>query len=100
MSLSVRRQEVVGVAGILGSGASEVVELLTGQRRPISGSVSVGAAKVKPTAPHKVIGSGVGFVSGDRSSLVMKPMTVSEHVALPRLGKLARLGLISTRVDK
>jgi len=100
VTLSARRREVVGIAGILGSGQSEVVQLLTGQSSPTSGSVSVGSAKRKPSAPHKVIGSGIGFVSGDRSSLVMKPMTVSEHVALPRLGRLARMGLISKRREK
>jgi ABC-type sugar transport system ATPase subunit len=100
VSISARRGEVVGVAGILGSGAAEVVQLLTGQRQPTKGTVAVGAKGVKPTTPHKIIGSGVGFVSGDRSALVMREMTVSEHVALPRLGRLAKLGLVSRRGER
>jgi ribose transport system ATP-binding protein len=96
VSLSVRRGEVVGVAGILGSGASEVIQLLSGQRQPREGEVRVGAAQVTPSAPHTALRSGVGFVSGDRANLVIKAMTVSEHVALPALERLrSRLRFVS-----
>jgi ABC-type sugar transport system ATPase subunit len=96
VSLSVRRGEVVGIAGILGSGASEVIQLLSGQRQPREGQVKVGAAQVTPSAPHTALRSGVGFVSGDRANLVIRQMTVSEHVALPALERLrSRLRLVS-----
>jgi galactofuranose transport system ATP-binding protein len=96
LSLSVRRGEVVGIAGILGSGASEVIQLLSGQRQPREGQVKVGAAQVTPSAPHTALRSGVGFVSGDRANLVIRTMTVSEHVALPALERLrSRLRLVS-----
>jgi ABC-type sugar transport system ATPase subunit len=88
VSLRVRRGEVVGIAGILGSGASEVIQLLSGQRQPREGQVKVGAAQVTPSAPHTALRSGVGFVSGDRANLVIRAMTVSEHVALPALERL------------
>ncbi|MBS1845345.1 MAG: sugar ABC transporter ATP-binding protein [Actinobacteria bacterium] len=89
VSLTVRRGEVLGLAGILGSGVSEIIQLLTGQIQPKSGKVRVGAAAKTPSAPHRVLGAGVGFVSGDRSSLVIQGMTVAEHVALPALDELA-----------
>lgn len=100
VSLNVRRGEVVGIAGILGSGASEIVQLATGQSQPHSGTVSVGAKKLTPSSPHKALQSGVGFVSGDRSNLVIRTMTVSEHVALPALRSLTRNGLMSRRKER
>jgi ABC-type sugar transport system ATPase subunit len=100
VSFNVRRGEVVGVAGILGSGASEVVQMLTGQRQPTAGGIRVGAANTSPTSPHKALRSGVGFVSGDRSNLVIRSMTVSEHVALPALEKLTRYRLVSKRRER
>ena len=100
VSFNVRRGEVVGVAGILGSGASEVVQMLTGQRQPTAGGIRVGAARTSPTSPHKALRSGVGFVSGDRSNLVIRSMTVSEHVALPALEKLTRYRLVSKRKER
>jgi ABC-type sugar transport system ATPase subunit len=100
VSFNVRRGEVVGVAGILGSGASEVVQMLTGQRQPTAGGIRVGATKTSPSSPHKALRSGVGFVSGDRSNLVIRSMTVSEHIALPALEKLTRYGLVSKRKER
>jgi ABC-type sugar transport system ATPase subunit len=100
VSFTVRRGEVVGLAGILGSGASEMVQMLTGQRQPSAGGIRVGAAKTSPTSPHKALRSGVGFVSGDRANLVIRSMTVSEHVALPALEKLTRYRLVSRRKER
>jgi ABC-type sugar transport system ATPase subunit len=100
VSFRVRRGEVVGVAGILGSGQSEVVQLLCGQTQPRSGEVKVGAKQVKPSAPHVALRSGVGFVSGDRANLVIRSMTVSEHVALPALERLTRSRLMSKRRER
>jgi ribose transport system ATP-binding protein len=100
VSFRVRRGEVVGVAGILGSGQSEVVQLLCGQRQPRSGEVKVGAKQVKPSAPHVALRSGLGFVSGDRANLVIRSMTVSEHVALPALERLTRSRLVSKRKER
>jgi ABC-type sugar transport system ATPase subunit len=100
VSFVAQRGEVVGVAGILGSGASEVIQLLSGQRQPRGGDVKVGGAQVKPSAPHVALRSGVGFVSGDRANLVIKSMTVSEHVALPALGRLTSSNLVSRRKER
>ena len=100
ISLSVRKGEVVGLAGILGSGASEVVQLLTGQLQPSGGRISIGRAQVKPSSPHVALRSGVGFVSGDRANLVIKGMSVSEHIALPALRKLTRGGMVSGKRER
>jgi len=100
VSFQVRRGEVVGVAGTLGSGQSEIVELLSGQKQPSSGEVRIGAARVRPSAPHVALRSGVGFVSGDRASLVIRSMSVSEHVALPALRRLTRSGLLSRKHER
>jgi ribose transport system ATP-binding protein len=97
VTLRAQRGEVLGIAGILGSGASEVMELLTGQRQPVSGSVTVGEDGRRPTAPHTTIGNKVGYVSGDRSNLVFKGMSVEEHVSLPGLDRFSALGFISRR---
>lgn len=100
VSLNVHRGEVVGIAGLLGSGVSEVIELLSGQSQPHSGEIRVGSANVIPSSAHKALRSGVGFVSGDRANLVIKSMTVSEHVALPALEHLTRWRLVSRRRER
>ena len=99
VALSIHRGEVVGIAGLLGSGVSEVIELLSGQSQPVSGHVRVGSASVVPSTSHKALRSGVGFISGDRANLVIKTMTVSEHVALPALERLTRGRLVSRKLE-
>jgi ABC-type sugar transport system ATPase subunit len=100
VTMSARRGEIVGVAGLLGSGASEVLEMLSGQAQPAIGEVRVGARQIPPADPHRAVRAGVGFVSGDRSSQVIKSMTVSEHVALPTLERFTRAGLVSKRAER
>lgn len=100
VSMTARRGELVGIAGLLGSGASEVVELLIGRSQPASGEVSVGRSKIRPTAPHRTLSSGVGYISGDRSSLVIRSATVSEHVALTRLEQFRRFGFVSPKAER
>jgi ribose transport system ATP-binding protein len=100
VSMTVNRGEVVGLAGILGSGATEMVQMLTGQRQPRIGDIKIGKRAVTPSNPHKALRSGVGFVSGDRANLVIKTMTVSEHVALPALERLTSARLMSRRQER
>jgi ABC-type sugar transport system ATPase subunit len=100
VSMTVNRGEVVGLAGILGSGATEMVQMLTGQRQPRIGQIKIGKRAVTPSNPHKALRSGVGFVSGDRANLVIKTMTVSEHVALPALERLTSARLMSRRQER
>ncbi len=99
-SMTARRGEVVGVAGLLGSGAGEVAEMLIGRRQPAAGEVRVGRLGIRPTAPHRALSSGVGYISGDRSSLVIKSATVSEHVALTRLGEFSHFGFVSRKAER
>lgn len=100
VSLGVARGEVLGVAGLLGSGTEELLRMITGQTQPYAGTVRVGERGVEPGSPHKALRSGVGFVSGDRSSLVIKSMTVGEHVSLPALTRLRRGPFVSARKER
>lgn len=100
VSFTVQRGEVVGLAGLLGAGATELVQMLTGQVQPTGGTVAVGRKAVTPSNPHKALRSGIGFVSGDRANLVIKEMTVSEHVALPALERLTVGRLMSPRRER
>jgi ABC-type sugar transport system ATPase subunit len=99
VSMTVRRGEVVGVAGILGSGVTEMVELVTGQKRPTSGVVEVGEGAGEPTSVRRACQLGVGYLSGDRGRLVIRPMTVADHVTLPGIERFARFGIISRRKE-
>jgi simple sugar transport system ATP-binding protein len=66
VSFEVRQGEILGVAGVAGNGQEELVEALTGLRRPASGSVSLGGRDVTGTGPRELQKRGMSFVPGDR----------------------------------
>jgi ribose transport system ATP-binding protein len=67
VSLSVRSGELVGISGIVGSGASELGRLIAGIRRPAAGTVTVqGVALPDGFGPRDAIQNGIAYVPGDR----------------------------------
>ncbi len=81
--IDVFRGEVVGLAGLLGSGRTELVRLLYGADRPDSGTVSVNGAEVRIASPHQAIELRIAFSSEDRRGEgVVSDLTVAENIVL------------------
>jgi ABC-type uncharacterized transport system ATPase subunit len=66
ISFDVRAGEILGVAGVAGNGQEELVEALTGLRKPTSGTVTLGGHDVTGTGPRGLQKDGMSFVPGDR----------------------------------
>jgi simple sugar transport system ATP-binding protein len=66
VSLEVRAGEILGIAGVAGNGQDELVEALTGLRRPVRGHVSLAGTDITGASPRHLHQLGVGFVPGDR----------------------------------
>jgi simple sugar transport system ATP-binding protein len=66
LNLEVRAGEVLGIAGVAGNGQSELVEALTGLRKPTSGRVSLSGRDVTGAGPRQLYDAGLGHVPGDR----------------------------------
>ncbi|GMQ85436.1 MAG: ABC transporter ATP-binding protein [Acidimicrobiia bacterium] len=83
VSFQVRAGEIVGIAGVQGNGQTELVEAITGLRRSIAGSVSIGGADVTADSPRRIHKRDVAHVPEDRqrSGLVL-PFTVTENIVL------------------
>ncbi|MBS1886148.1 MAG: ABC transporter ATP-binding protein [Actinobacteria bacterium] len=63
LSFSVRRGEIVGVAGVSGNGQSELAQVLTGLQAPAEGVISVAGADLTGSAPVEFIKAGVGHIA-------------------------------------
>ncbi|QUG41142.1 ABC transporter ATP-binding protein [Psychrobacillus sp. INOP01] len=66
LNLTVRKGEILGIAGIDGNGQSELIEAITGLRKSKSGSVSINGTNVTNQKPRKITESGVGHIPQDR----------------------------------
>jgi simple sugar transport system ATP-binding protein len=81
--LDLRAGEVVGLAGLLGSGRTEVAQLLFGIDNPSSGSMHVNGTEIKEHSPLKSIALGVGLCPEDRKeSGIIGELTVRENIIL------------------
>ncbi|WP_426594012.1 sugar ABC transporter ATP-binding protein [Cellulomonas sp. McL0617] len=75
--------EVVGIAGLLGSGRTELARLLAGADRADTGHIEVDGAVTRLTSPRSAIGHGIVFSSEDRRAEGILPdLTVAENIVL------------------
>ncbi len=81
--VSVFGGEIVGIAGLLGSGRTELARLMYGADRPDSGTVSVEGTPVRITAPRNAIDQRIAFSSEDRRGEgIIGDLTVAENIVL------------------
>jgi rhamnose transport system ATP-binding protein len=101
VSLTVRSGEIVALAGLVGSGRSEVARAVFGIDRYDAGNITVSGRKLKKASPTTAMAAGIGFVPEDRrqQGLVMD-MSVQQNVALASLGNLERGGLIRAKAER
>ncbi len=96
-SLSVRAGEIVGIAGIAGSGRDEIAALLSGITRRAAGSLRVGAAAV-PRQPRDAQRLGLVYVPSDRKREgSIQNQTVGHNVTISRLRPLFKHGWMTNR---
>ncbi|MCB8839120.1 galactofuranose ABC transporter, ATP-binding protein YtfR [Aurantimonas sp. VKM B-3413] len=81
--LTIRRGEVVGVAGLLGSGRTETAELLFGIEQPDSGTAELDGEKLTLASPRQAIAHGFGFCPEDRKlDGIVDDLSVRENIVL------------------
>jgi simple sugar transport system ATP-binding protein len=81
--LSIRSGEVIGMAGLLGSGRTETAEVLFGAVASDAGSIRDGRARVDVSTPARAIAAGFGFAPEDRKTDgIIGDLTVRENIAL------------------
>ena len=101
VNLALQAGEAVGLAGMIGSGRTEILESIFGLRRIASGELRINGEKRKVRAPIQAIGLGAGLVPEDRhlQGLVLDH-SIERNVALPRLDRLDFFGLFRRRESK
>lgn len=83
LNLSVRKGEIVGIAGIDGNGQSELIEAITGLRPVKSGSVKLNGKDITNLTPRKITESGIGHIPQDRHKYgLVLDFTIGHNIAL------------------
>jgi ribose transport system ATP-binding protein len=96
VTLEVRRGEILGLAGLLGSGRTETARALFGVDSLEGGAVYFDRRRLDPHTPGKAIAAGIAFLSEDRKAEGIIPeLSVRENLTLAALPTLARFGVVS-----
>jgi rhamnose transport system ATP-binding protein len=101
ISLQVRAGEIVALAGLVGSGRSEVARAVFGIDSYDAGQVRIRGRELRRASPTAAMAAGIGFVPEDRrqQGLVMD-MSVQQNVALASLGRLRKAGLVRSAAER
>lgn len=98
INLSVRRGEILGLAGLVGAGRTELMESIFGMRRATAGFVSVDGRKLVPGNPAAAINARVALVPEDRKGAgAVLSMSVMDNASLPGIGAFSTGGWINHR---
>jgi ribose transport system ATP-binding protein len=92
--------EIVGLAGLVGAGRTELAEALFGLRPIVVGEVLLDGVAMRPRSPEEAIAAGLALVPEDRRyhGLVVED-SVRHNIALPNLDRLSFLRLVSARSE-
>ncbi|MBV8351679.1 MAG: sugar ABC transporter ATP-binding protein, partial [Verrucomicrobia bacterium] len=90
-SIEIRKGEIVGLAGLIGSGRSELAQAIFGVAPPESGTIEVQGREVRIHRPEDAVALGIAYVPEDRQRQgLITAMTVGQNIGLTRLWQLMR----------
>ena len=95
ISLSLRAGEVLGIAGLLGAGRTELARVIAGADVADRGRIVVRGKPAALTSPRDAIRLGIGLLPEDRKTEgLVSGLTVARNIALPHSRRLSRFGVI------
>ena len=101
ISFDVNKGEILGLAGLVGAGRSEVAEAIFGVEPALEGTLFLEGKRLQAHSPRDSISNGIYLVSEDRrkTGLVLE-MSVRENITLPSIAEYARAGLIDRAAER
>jgi rhamnose transport system ATP-binding protein len=96
ISLELRRGEILGLAGLVGSGRTETALTIFGITPATSGTIVLEGREVKIGSPEAARDMGIAYVPEDRGTQgLVKPQTIADNIALANLGRMSRGPFVS-----
>lgn len=95
VSFDVRAGEIVGLAGLVGAGRTDIVRAIAGADVPDAGEVEVAGSRVDVRGPSATIAAGIAFITEDRKGQgLVLGMSVRENTTLAHLDAFVRRGFV------
>jgi len=101
VSLQLHAGEILGIAGMVGSGRNLLARCLLGLERCDTGEIVIKGRSRPLRSFHDAMGAGFGYITDDRKALgILGPMSVQENVTIASLGSYLSLGFLNRRREK
>lgn len=101
VNFSVRAGEVLGVAGLMGAGRTEIMQSIFGNMPHVTGQIFVNGREVHNKAPWDAMKNGIGFITEDRKvEGLMLEETIMKNIAIANLGKLSSNGVMNAKSEQ
>ncbi|WSB87629.1 sugar ABC transporter ATP-binding protein [Streptomyces cellulosae] len=95
LDLQVRPGEIIGLAGLVGSGRSEILETVYGARKPDTGRVLVDGKPLRPGSVRAAVRAGLGLAPEERKAQALLMLeSVTRNVSVSSMSRFARAGWI------
>ena len=95
VSFALRRGEILGLAGLVGAGRTELAQSVFGIRPAESGEILVGGEKVRVRSPQAAMERGIFYVPEERRSQgLILPFSIKNNITLSILDRISRIGFV------
>lgn len=98
VSFHVRRGEILGIAGLMGSGRTETMRVIFGADKRDAGKIYLYNSSVATeiTSPREAVKNGIALITEDRKEQgLFLPLAISKNISITKLGELSWFGLIN-----
>jgi ribose transport system ATP-binding protein len=100
VDLTVRSGEIVGLAGLVGSGRSSLLRMIFGDLRPDAGELKLDGAVIAPRTPLQAMKAGIAYVPETRSDAAFADMTLAENLSAASVPSYWRGGRLRSREER
>ena len=101
VDMTVHAGEIVGLAGLVGAGRSEIVETVYGARRATAGTVTVDGTRLRRGSVTAAVAAGVGLCPEERKSQgLLLDQAVYRNITVASMSRFARVGFLNSAAEK
>ncbi|MFE4330433.1 sugar ABC transporter ATP-binding protein [Streptomyces sp. NPDC056831] len=101
LDLELRPGEIVGLAGLVGSGRSEILETVYGARKPSAGRVIVAGKQLRPGSVRAAVAAGIGLAPEERKAQALLMLeSVTRNVSVSSMSRFSRAGWLDRGAER
>jgi rhamnose transport system ATP-binding protein len=101
IDFEVRAGEILGIAGLLGSGRSELLRAIFGADPVQGGEIAVDGTRVRPGDPRRAVNAGLGLLTEDRKQLgLLLELSIRENASIAHLDEISRFWVVDRKRER